>query len=70
MTCPCKDCHARHDKCHSTCDEYKDWSAWTEKQRARRNSYTSEQADADEFLRGQVKRRLVDFSRRRKNEEP
>ena len=51
MTCPCKDCNARYDTCHSTCEEYKDWAAWNERQRVKKNTYTSEQVEAYLFLR-------------------
>lgn len=27
LVCPCKDCQKRHEKCHGSCDQYKNWDA-------------------------------------------
>lgn len=27
LVCPCKDCRKRHEKCHSSCAQYKNWDA-------------------------------------------
>lgn len=27
LVCPCKDCNKRHEKCHGSCDQYKNWDA-------------------------------------------
>lgn len=27
LVCPCKDCQKRHEKCHGSCDKYKNWDA-------------------------------------------
>lgn len=27
LFCPCKDCQKRHEKCHGSCDQYKNWDA-------------------------------------------
>lgn len=26
LVCPCKDCNKRHEKCHGSCDQYKNWN--------------------------------------------
>lgn len=34
LVCPCKDCQKRHEKCHGSCDQYKNWDTEQKKLKA------------------------------------
>lgn len=63
MICPCKDCHERHEKCHSSCPEYKEWAADNENKRTQRHIENAKIRDANEFTKNSKKRRYDEYTR-------
>ena len=48
LVCPCKDCQKRHEKCHGSCDQYKNWDAEQKKLKAEMWKERKSKHEADE----------------------
>lgn len=33
LVCPCKDCQKRHETCHGSCEQYKNWDTEQKKRK-------------------------------------
>lgn len=55
LVCPCKDCQKRHEKCHGSCDQYKNWDAEQKKLKAEMWKERKSEHEADERKKAAVR---------------
>jgi hypothetical protein len=53
---PCKDCHERHERCHSTCQKYIQWKSKEKEIYDKRSKEMKEQSDVINFYIKSVQR--------------
>lgn len=52
---PCKDCQKRHEKCHGSCDQYKNWDAEQKKLKEEMWKERKSEHEADERKKAAVR---------------
>lgn len=55
LFCPCKDCQKRHEKCHGSCDQYKNWDAEQKKRKEEMWKERKPEHEADERKKAAVR---------------
>lgn len=55
LVCPCKGCQKRHETCHGSCEQYKNWDAEQKKLKAEMLKERKSEHEADERKKAAVR---------------